>query len=116
MASTSTTPAMGTQLNHVVSEKLAQGNFLLWKAQVLPAIRGAQLMGFLDGTADAPAETIEVTVKDSKPETKTNPAYATRVTQDQQVLGYLLNSMTREVLGQMTSCTSTSTKSKAVQI
>lgn len=46
-------------LSQVVSEKLTRENFLLWKAQILPAIRGAQLMGYLDGTTAAPAEFLD---------------------------------------------------------
>jgi hypothetical protein len=37
----------------VVSEKLTRDNYMLWKAQVLPTVRGAQLMGYLDGTLGA---------------------------------------------------------------
>jgi hypothetical protein len=39
-----------------VSKKLARGNHTIWKAQVVAALRGAQLYGFLDGTSIKPAE------------------------------------------------------------
>jgi hypothetical protein len=43
-----------------VSEKLSKNNLQLWKMQVLPTIRGAQLEGFLDGSVPAPPKQIEV--------------------------------------------------------
>ena len=68
---------------------------------MLPAIRGAQLYGFLDGSAKAPAEKIEVEQADKTVVSQPNPAYAAWVAQDQQVLSYLVNSLSREVLGQI---------------
>jgi hypothetical protein len=49
MSSSSTLPTFNT-VNHVVHEKLNRDNFHLWKAQVWPAVRGAKLTEFLDGT------------------------------------------------------------------
>jgi hypothetical protein len=43
-----------------VSEKLSKNNLQLWKMQVLPTIRGAQLEGFLDGSVSAPSKLIDV--------------------------------------------------------
>ena len=66
---------------------------MLWKAQVLATLRGAQMAGFLDGTAVAPATTLVVASKDKDGKEVTekvaNPAYATWVAQEQQVLSYL---------------------------
>lgn len=44
-------PAM---LDFSITEKLSKNNIGLWKLQVLPAIRGAQLEGYLDGSTPAP--------------------------------------------------------------
>ncbi|WVZ57882.1 hypothetical protein U9M48_008217 [Paspalum notatum var. saurae] len=52
-SSSSVAPALGP----IVSEKLTRENYLLWKAQVLPAIRGAQLMQYLNGKTPAPPAT-----------------------------------------------------------
>jgi hypothetical protein len=49
MSSSSTLPTFNT-VNHIVHEKLNRDNFHLWKAQVWPAVRGAKLTEFLDGT------------------------------------------------------------------
>jgi hypothetical protein len=43
-----------------VSEKLVRDNHILWKAQVLTVLRGAQLTGFIEGTNPAPPEKIKV--------------------------------------------------------
>jgi hypothetical protein len=37
-----------------VSEKFVCTNYMVWKAQVLAVLRGAQLAEFLDGTTAAP--------------------------------------------------------------
>ena len=46
------------------SEKLARGNFILWKTQVLPALRGAQVTGLLDNSDAAPPKMVEITKAD----------------------------------------------------
>ncbi|CAN6360802.1 unnamed protein product [Urochloa humidicola] len=49
-----------------ISEKLTRDNFLLWKAQILPAIKGARLIGILDGSSKAPATTVTIEQSDKK--------------------------------------------------
>lgn len=88
--------------NQQISEKLTRENHILWKAQVLLPIRGAMLAGYLDGLLTPPAATITVTTDSGSQET-INPAYAQWVAQDQQVLGFLLNSLSKEVLTQVAS-------------
>jgi hypothetical protein len=80
-----------------ITEKLHKANYLLWHAQIMPAIRAAQLEGFLDGSEKKPPNTVKKTV-DSTAVKEFNPTYAQWVAQDQSVLGYLLSSLTREVL------------------
>ena len=41
------------------AEKLTKGNYLLWKAQVMPALRGVQVTDLLDNTEAAPPKTVE---------------------------------------------------------
>jgi hypothetical protein len=56
-------------------------------------------MGFLDGTNKAPADTITVEDSDGKGCTKvSNPEYENWVQTDQQVLHYLLASLSKEIL------------------
>lgn len=80
-----------------ITEKLTKTNYLLWQAQVLPAISAAQLEGFLDGSAAAPPATVAEKI-DGKTVQAPNPEYARWVVQDQSVLSYLFSSLTRETL------------------
>jgi hypothetical protein len=92
-------PTHYPSLGPPVSEKLTRDNYILWRAQVLPPIRGAQLEGILDGSVKASAKFLEVVKDDKSKEVVPNEAYATWLKQDQQVLGHLLNSITKDVLG-----------------
>ncbi|XP_073363465.1 uncharacterized protein [Aegilops tauschii subsp. strangulata] len=83
------------------SEKLARGNFILWKTQVLPALRGAQVSGLLDNSDAAPPKTVEITKADKTTTLEPNPLYGPWIAKDQQVLSYLLNSMSPEILAQV---------------
>jgi hypothetical protein len=87
-----------------ISEKLTKANYSLWRAQVLPAIRAAQLEDLLTGHEATAAKTVSVTVGNKKAQ-QPNPAYAKWVARDQSVLGYLLSSLTREALLHVTTCT-----------
>jgi hypothetical protein len=51
-------------------------------------VRGACLDGYLEGTASAPAKTIQVKFSYKTLKMEDNPAYATRYAQDQQVLSF----------------------------
>jgi hypothetical protein len=66
----------------LVAEKLTTDNFVLWKAQFLPGVRGAQSMGILDGTNSEPVKTITIQ-KDGKAEEVPNPAHDAWVAKDQ---------------------------------
>jgi hypothetical protein len=88
-----------------VTEKLTRDNFLLWQAQILPDIRGAQLYGFLDGSIPAPDKELTSKDQDGKEVKIPNTEYARWNAQDQYVIGYLLRNMSREVLTQMVGIT-----------
>ena len=79
----------GGSLGESVSKKLTGENFMIWKAQVMPAIRGAMLAGYLDGSIQEPAAEIVTKDDDGKEVKITNPEYARWISQDQTVLGYL---------------------------
>ncbi|KAK1631663.1 hypothetical protein QYE76_005978 [Lolium multiflorum] len=80
-----------------VSEKLTRTNYLVWQSQVLPPIRGARLMSFIDAKAHAPSETITVE-KDGKTSEEANPAYDDWVATDQQVLTFLQGTLSPDIL------------------
>lgn len=89
---------MTSSLSHLVTEKLTRENFILWKAQVLPDVCGAQLMGYLDGSTKAPLENLVEKKTDGSTVETSNPAYALWLAHDQQVLSYILTSLSKEVL------------------
>lgn len=84
-------------LSAAISIKLDQENYLLWKAQALPALHGNDLFGFVDGSNAAPPKRIPAAVGSSNQ--VDNPEYAAWHKQDQQVLSGLLTSLTPAVLG-----------------
>jgi hypothetical protein len=86
-------------------EKLTKSNYLLWHAQIMSAIRAACLEGFIDGSKKKPVNMLKHTSRDTVIEEE-NPAYALWITRDQSVLGYLLSSLTREVLTSVSTLTS----------
>jgi hypothetical protein len=96
----SSSPALTAIPLMPISEKLVCGNHTVWKAQVVAALRGAQLYGFLDGTSIKPAEQIKAKVGSAE-EDVPNPAFVVWKAQEQQVLSYLLSSVSRDILVQI---------------
>lgn len=89
------------------NEKLNRTNFLLWKAQVVSALKGAQLGHLLNSTEQPlPALITPAGTKEdgSKKDPEPNPDYASWVAKDQTVLNYLLSNMSKEILGHVNSC------------
>jgi hypothetical protein len=56
MASNSSTTTTIPSFSIPITEKLTKSNYRLWKAQILPPIRVAQLEDFLYNTGEKPAE------------------------------------------------------------
>jgi hypothetical protein len=104
MASSSPAPTAIPLMS--VSKKLARGNHTVWKAQVVAALRGAQLYGFLDGTSIKSAEQIKAKVGSAE-EDVPNPAFVVWKAQEQQVLSYLLSSVSRDILVQIAALPTT---------
>ncbi|XP_073351755.1 uncharacterized protein [Aegilops tauschii subsp. strangulata] len=99
MSSTSTTVALN--LGAPPTEKLTKTNYILWKAQVMAGLRGAQVTGLLDGTDAAPPKTVQQQQADKTVAMAPNPLYAQWISRDQQVLSHLLNSLSMEILAQV---------------
>lgn len=101
------------QLGPPVSEKLMRENYVLWKAQFLPVVRGAQLMGILNGSIKEPTKTMEEL--GNMKEIIANPKYDSWVAKDQQSLSYLLNSIIKEVPAQVAAETTSAGAWSALQ-
>lgn len=98
------TPFILIELRLPIPEKLTKNNLQVWKLQVLAIIRGTQLEGYLDGSTAPPPK--EVNVKEGdKVVNGVNPKYTKWVALDQQLLSYLLTTMTRDVMLQVSTAT-----------
>ena len=96
--STSIPTTLPATFNNTITVRLDRSNYLLWKAQILPPLRIANVTGYVDGTCPTPARLLP---PDDKGERAVNPEYATWYRQDQIVLSYLLASLSDEVLQQV---------------
>uniref|UniRef100_A0A453K7B4 Retrotransposon Copia-like N-terminal domain-containing protein n=1 Tax=Aegilops tauschii subsp. strangulata TaxID=200361 RepID=A0A453K7B4_AEGTS len=98
--SSSTAPA---NLSGQVTEKLTRTNYILWRTQVTPQLHGAGFFGYVDGSLPEPAKLIVTKDKDGKEDTSPNPLHPVWIHEEQHVLGYLLNNLSKEVLVQVTT-------------
>ncbi|XP_066324287.1 histone-lysine N-methyltransferase set9-like [Miscanthus floridulus] len=100
-----------------VTEKMTRNNHAMWKAQVISALKGAQMVNFID-PAVHPLEQF-LPPKDDKMEDEppvVNPEFEKLVAKDQQVLNYLLTSLSREIGSQVTAVTTASTAWSAIEV
>lgn len=82
--------------------------------QVLSALRGAQLAHYLDPEMGPPPKQIPKSAE--KPdELISNPQYETWVAKDQQIFNYLLSSVSRENMVQISTCTTAAEIWKVIQ-
>ncbi|KAK1696548.1 hypothetical protein QYE76_013245 [Lolium multiflorum] len=99
-SSASATANLTAALGAPPTEKLTRQNHLFWKAQVLPALRGAQVMELLDGSDEAPPKTLEVEDTNNKKTTVPNSAYGVWLARDQAVLSFLVKGLDQDLLSQ----------------
>lgn len=99
MASSSNTsnPLFGIH----ITEKLNKNNHALWQPQVLAAIRGARMEGHISGKTKAPDAEVDEKGPDGKTIKVPNPAYEEWFARDQQILGFILSSVLKEVFIQI---------------
>jgi hypothetical protein len=98
MASSSAIGSTTPLLSYVIAEKLTKTNYSLWKAHVIPILRGAQLQGYLDDIKVASDKMIESMTIGEKVEAtqEVNTQYIQWSVMEQQVLSFLLMSMTKK--------------------
>ena len=99
MASSSniTNPLFSVQ----ITEKLNKSNHVLWQAQVLTTISSDRLEGHITGKTGAPEAEVEEKGTDGKFVKVSNPAYEEWFATDQQILGFLFMSDTKDMLTQI---------------
>ncbi|XP_019175854.1 PREDICTED: uncharacterized protein LOC109171182 [Ipomoea nil] len=97
----------GNSLNaahHFVSIKLNNRNFLFWRTQIIPFLRGQGLLGYIDGNHVCPSAFFPATAHAADSGTtaaassEVNPAHAAWVQQDQLILSLLISSLSDEVM------------------
>ncbi|KAJ3701404.1 hypothetical protein LUZ61_005109 [Rhynchospora tenuis] len=87
---------------HQIHTNLDQENFLLWRSQIIPVLRGHGLMGYLDGSATPPARTIV----DGDGAIVPNPEFQQWQQQDQLILAWIFSSLSQSMLAQVVNCQS----------
>ena len=93
---------MSPMTSHPISHKLTKINHPTWKAQALAAIRGMGLQGLITGKDKAPDAEVKEKDKDGKTiKVVKNPAYEEWLARDQQVLNFILSSLSKEILPQV---------------
>jgi hypothetical protein len=97
MASSSSSPTNSMYAN-VITECLTKNNHVTGKAQVLAVLHDARLEGHVSGAVQVPPKEVDGKEKDTK---VPNPAYDEWYAADQQVLGFLLSSLSKEILPQV---------------
>lgn len=90
-ASSSSLKFIPISFNNAISVRLDNKNFLLWRKQVLSAIRGHKLQHFVFGTRSPPKKFVE---PDDERIGKINPEFANWEQEDQLLVSWLLSSMT----------------------
>ncbi|KAK1611455.1 hypothetical protein QYE76_035128 [Lolium multiflorum] len=100
--------ALAAALGSPPSQPLTRENALVWKALVIPALRGARVLDLVEGKDTAPAESISAEDANNKPITIVNPDYEAWISRDQQVLRWLLNALSPDVLAHVVGLDSSS--------
>jgi hypothetical protein len=81
-----------------IMEKITKTNYRLWRAQILPPICAAQMEDLLLGREKMSAKTLSTSSTDASSSEQTNLEYVRWCMRDQALLGYLMSSVTQEVL------------------
>ncbi|KAK2659525.1 hypothetical protein Ddye_006058 [Dipteronia dyeriana] len=93
-----------TPMKLELTVKLNHNNFLLWRQQVLAAIRGNRLSSFIDCPVQPPNRlNLDKSV---------NEAYLDWEQQDQALLCWILSSISQEILPQLVGCSTANLEEK----
>lgn len=97
---------LSSNIHHFLPIKLSPTNYLLWRSQFMPLLKGHNLMGFIDGTNPCPPIFVSA-AKDDGSKSKEddspslNPDYVSWSRQDQLLLSWILSSLTEGVHAQV---------------
>ena len=91
---------MENPLNQLITVKLDDTNYLIWKHEVQTAIRGYGLEGFILGTQEVPPRLIQV-----QDDTQiVNPSYISYQGQDHLLASLIIASISPSFLPQLVGC------------
>ena len=96
-----TSPHSLSPVHHLITIKLTRDNYLLWKAQIVPYLRGQHLFGFIEGTQSPPPQFLPSTTEFSQ---QPNPAFLQCHAQDQLILSALIPSLSETILAHVVKC------------
>ncbi|KAA8542484.1 hypothetical protein F0562_023643 [Nyssa sinensis] len=90
-------------VGNFVSVKLTTANYLMWEAQMLSLILSQNLQGFIDGQNEAPPQNITVQPHDGSELNAEieNPEYPAWTRTDWLLKGWIIGSLSEEILGQL---------------
>ncbi|OVA07702.1 hypothetical protein BVC80_1827g65 [Macleaya cordata] len=83
-------------INNLVTVRLTEENYLLWRSQIFPALRGYNLLGFVDETRICPPEFIEIDGK-----LQENEKFDDWIRQDQMILSWINSTLSEGILAQV---------------
>jgi gag-polypeptide of LTR copia-type len=99
-APTALTSKSPIQFSHQIHTSLTAENFLVWRHQILPVLRGHALVSFIDGSTPPPDRFIFYAARNPSP----NPAFDNWYQQDQLILSWMLSSISPFILSQVVRC------------
>ena len=94
---TTSSPTTLTPIHHLITIKLTRENYLLWKAQIVPYLKGQHLYGYLDGSTPAPPQSFTIEV-DGDVQVLQNPDFGHWYLQDQMILSAIISSISERIL------------------
>uniref|UniRef100_A0A2N9EJB6 Reverse transcriptase Ty1/copia-type domain-containing protein n=2 Tax=Fagus sylvatica TaxID=28930 RepID=A0A2N9EJB6_FAGSY len=98
-----TSPHYLSPIHHLITIKLTRDNYLLWKAQIIPYLKGQHLFGFVDGTETPPPEFLPLTTTEPN-HSLPNPGFLFWQSQDQLILSALIYSLSENILAYVVKC------------
>jgi hypothetical protein len=99
----STYPHSLPPIHHLITIKLTLDNYLLWKAQILPYLKGQHLFGFVDGTQTPPPQYLPLTTTEPS-HLRSNPKFLLWQSQDHLILSALISSLSENILAYVVKC------------
>ena len=90
-------------IHHLITIKLTCDNYLLWKAQIVPYLKGQHLFSFIDGSQPSPPQFLPLTSTTNR-QPSLNPDFLTWQSQDQMILTALISSLSETILAYVVKC------------